>query len=1363
MADTGKGGIGLSPDKRKLLEALLRKKGIIAPHYSGIAPRNMSEPSPLSFGQQRLWFLDQLIPDSPLYNIPGALRLTGRLDRRALEKSFNVIVECHEVLRARFHSVDGQPVQSVNDVEHRPVRIIDLSEMPSTDREACSRELILLLARLPFDLSIGPLLRAFLLRLGPQDHILHLTMHHIASDGWSLGILIRTLADLYKAFTNGEEPLMPVLPIQYTDFAQWQRHAFQDEVLESQTDFWKKQLAGRLPVLDLPADRPRPSVQSFRGAFLPFDLPYHLTESLAALSRRENVTLFTTLLTTFKILLSRYTDQKDVIVGTPFANRNYIETENLIGFFVNILVLRTDLSGNPTFRQLLHRVQEVALQAYAHPDVPFEKLVEEIRTERDLSRTPLFQAMFVLQNAPMPAIELGHLKLSTMEVSTGTSKYDLTFSVQETESGLKGWIEYNTDLFDAPRIERFQKHFRMLVQSILANPECRIECLNLLMESERNLLQKEWNRTSVNYDHKSLYELFEIQAAKTPKAVAVVFEDTKLTYGELDEKATRLAGILRSLRVGPEMVVGLMVERSLDLVIGLIGIIKAGGAYLPLDPAYPQDRLSMMIEDAGAQVILTQSQLKSNLPESSARILCLDQLREEVEVRDCLDSHVEPDNPAYVIFTPESMGRPMGTIISHRSICNRLFWMQDVFELTTADVVLQKTSLNSDASIWEIFWPLLAGARIVLTRPEGHKDTAYLCRSIAENRVTVIHFAPSMLAAFLQEPEISLCKTLRLTFSSGEPLTAEIAERFFSNFDSELHNLHGLGESATDVTWWKCGREDRRQSIPIGRPIANTQIYILDRRLQSVPVGIPGELYIGGVALARGYINRADLTAERFIPDPFSLTLGARLYRTGDKASFLPDGNIEFQGRIDAQTKIQDSRVELAEIESTLLKHPEVKSALVVAIEDESGDNRLVAYITTKSKSRINTDALREFLKQRLHDHFLPSTFVTLDNLPSIQSSKADRSAVFASDLVRPRPDRDFVAPRDVIESRLASIWEETLNIHTIGVQDNFFDLGGNSLLALRMMAGIKCQFGQEVPLASMFTEGTIERLADHLRGHRVLSPLLPLVQIQSQGDRPPFFCVHPAGGDVFCYGELARRLGAGRPFYGFQAKGLDCQQEPHARIEHMAADYVKAMLSVQPGGPHILGGWSLGATVAFEMAQQLSASGLEVAMVVLVDPPEPVRAMKHSSRHGAIATGLLVEELQGVFGKRLPLSESEFADMELDQQFDLLMEWTRVVHIGSSAVNTPNLECYLQVLKYNLQALQSYQIKKYSGRVVILRAKDRINSTDLMHDWTPYLTGRVETHIIPGNHFSMMRPPHVPVLAEVLKKCLDEILQNPL
>jgi len=1321
---------------------------------------------PLSFAQQRLWFIDQLEPGNAAYNFPAAVRLKGPLNVAALEQSLNEIVRRHEVLRTTFATVDGCPVQVIAPTLTVRPAVVKLQELSEREREAEVQRLVIEEARLPFDLARGPLLRVTLLRLAEEEHVGLLTMHHIVSDGWSTGILIREMAVLYEAISCGRFSLLPELPIQYADFAHWQRQWLQGEVLETQLTYWKRQLLGA-PLLELPTDHPRPAVQSFRGSHQSLLLPKQVGEGLRALSRQEGITLFMTLLAAFQILLHRYTDQDDLIVGTPIANRNRLEIEGLIGFFVNTLVMRTDLSGNPTFREVSQRVREVCLEAYAHQDLPFERLVEELHLERSLAHNPLFQVMFVLQNAPVQALGLPALTLSPVEVDSGTVHFDLTLHIADTEQGLIGTLAYNSDLFEAATITRMLGHFRILLEAVVANPERRLSDLPLLSETERQQLLVEWNDTKTdNSNALCIHQLFEAQVERTPGAIAVVFEYDHLTYAELNRRSNQIAHHLRAAGVGPEVPVAICLEPSSEMVVGLLGILKAGGVYLPMDPAYPKERLAFMLEAAQVPVILTQERLIAALPEYDGKVVCLDTDREVIarESEENPGVCTGPDNAAYIIYTSGSTGQPKGVIVSHGSIAGHCADVHRYYDLDSDDRVLQFASLSFDLSLEQILPTLIVGARLVMM-DTSIWHTAEFHRKILELGLTVLNLPTSYWQELAREwadaPDLPSGIRPRLFIVGGDimsPDALKLWRRTPAN-SIRLINAYGPTEATITATAFEiipgsC-QTTAFQRIPIGRPLGNRRTYILDKYGSPVPVRVPGELHIGGAGLARGYVNRSDLTAERFIPDPFSTDHGARLYKTGDCARYLPDGNIEFMGRVDQQVKIRGFRIEPAEIEAALAQHPAIREAIVLAQEDAPGEKRLVAYVVAERESLLTANDLRGFLEQKLPQYMVPSAFVLLETLPLMPNGKVDRRALAAAGRPRPDSERTFVAPRDALERQLGHLWEEVLGVRPIGVRDNFFELGGHSLAAVRLFALIENRMGKRLPLASVFQGPTIEHLASLLRHPAKPAPLSSLVAIQPGGSERPFFLIHPAGGQVFPYVHLAHYLGPDQPCYGLQAKGLEEGQAPHTRIEDMAAYYIDALQAVQSEGPYCLGGWSMGGTVAFEMAQQLHAQGQRVALLALLDTRIPAIDEKFAEQD--FESTLLVDVVR-YFG--LSVDPVEVLRLPRDEVLTRVLEQAKRAGLVPPELEVSQAERFVELCKADFRASRNYVLRRYPGRITLFRAIEEPEGTspDPAFGWSEWAAGGVEVHSVPGNHANMVYAPHVEVLAAKLKTCLGRV-----
>src|SRR6267142_1490631 len=1073
----------LSFKQRILFELRLRamRPGISQPEIRPID--NRSKCVALSFAQQRLWFIAQLEPNNTAYNVPAAVRLRGKLNVTALEQTLSEVIRRHEVLRTIFKEMEGRAVQVIMPAEPVKLFLVDLSEVGEEEREGELMRLAKEEAEQRFDLTQGPLLRVWLLRLGEEDQVVFFTMHHIVSDGWSREVLIREVTELYKAFSEGRVSPLPELPIQYGDYAVWQRDWMRGEVFEEQLNYWKNQLKD-LPVLELPTDRTRPAVRSSRGATERLQLSPELSEGLKKLSQQEGVTLFMTLLAGFQVLLSRYSGQREVVVGTDIANRNRHEIEGLIGFFVNQLVLRTDLTGDPSFQVLLGRVREVTLEAYAHQDLPFEKLVEELQPERTLGNHPLFQTKIIFENASEETLELPGLSLNLLETGAGTAKVDLMLLMIDSGQGLISCLEYSTDLFKAATIRRMLGHWERLLEGIVAHPEGPVGELPLMSEAEERQILVEWNDTRVEYgEGKCLHELFEAQVERSAEAIAVTYEGQEVSYGELNRRANQLGHYLQGLGVGPEVRVGLCLERSVELVVGILGILKAGGAYVPLDPDYPQERLAFMLEDSAPAVLLTQGHLQGLFSGISGSMPVLDLADATPPWRGQAESNPERtamgltgEHLAYVIYTSGSTGRPKGVMNAHCGVVNRLVWMQRAYGLEPHDAVLQKTPVSFDVSVWEFFCPLMTGARLVMARPNGHKDPGYLVEAMRDDQVTTVHFVPSMLQVFLDHAEAAKHSGLRRVICSGEVLPAKVARCFQERLTSGLHNLYGPTEAAIDVTAWTCPADTTQESIPIGRPVANTQIYILDEHLEAVLVGIAGELHVGGVQVARGYLNRPDLTAERFIPNPYGEEAGGRLYKTGDLGRYQRDGDIEYLGRSDYQVKIRGFRIELGEIEAVLSRHGQVKEAVVIAREDTPGEKRLVAYVTAVEEEAPNAEELREHLKGALPEYMVPSAFVVLEAMPLTANGEVDRKALPAVDFTA-QQTRRYEASQGEIEEILSTIWQELLHVERVGRHDNFFELGGDSILSIEIVTRAR-QASLSLTVTQLFEHQTIAELA---------------------------------------------------------------------------------------------------------------------------------------------------------------------------------------------------------------------------------------------------------------------------------------------
>ncbi len=1310
------------------IEAGRRDGRSVEPSAIVRVPRD--RPLPLSFAQQRLWLLDRLEPGDTAYNLPTAWRLEGALDPAALEASLRAIVERHEALRTVFVEVDGEPRQIISDGTPLSLTLVDLSVILATEGVAELRSRASADAGRPFDLARGPLLRATLYRLADRDHLLLVSAHHIVSDGWSEGLLGLELSQLYGALSTGQPSPLAPLPIQPADFATWQRGWLTGAVLEAQLAYWRAKLAGAPASLDLPADRPRPPVQSTLGRTLPFELPAELRAALEALARKEGVTLFMVMLAAFQALLHRYTGQDDIVVGAPIAGRGRPEIEPLLGFFVGTLVLRAQLGPDMAFRDLLAQVRETTLDAYANQDVPFEKVVEALSPPRDLSRSPLFQVMLILQNAPASPPRLGPVSMRRAEVERETSKFDLTLQLLQDGSGLSGLIEYSTALFDEERIARMAGHLRVLLEAVVADPSAPIARLPLLTEAERRRVVVEWNDTARPIADVCLHETVEAQVDRTPDATAVVFGQERVTYAELERRANRLANHLRTLGVGPEVLVGLCVERSVDLVVAILGILKSGGAYVPLDPAYPSSRLAAILEDSKAAVVVTEERARGSLPTLEVPAVRLDADRAVIdaasEARPA--SGVRGHNLAYTLFTSGSTGRPKGVAIEHRSPVALLGWARDVYGPSDTQGTLFATSMCFDLSIFEMFVPLSTGGEVILAQ-----NALELPSLPARDEVTLINTVPSAMSELLRAGVPSSVRTVNL---AGEPLSNALAQQVYAvPTIARLLNLYGPTEDTTYSTFAE-GRRETGLAPPIGRPLSNGTAYVLDRQRQPVPIGVPGEIYLGGAGLARGYLHRPDLTAERFVDNPFG---PGRLYRTGDLGRFQPDGTLEYLGRIDHQVKVRGFRIELGEIESVLGSHPGVREVVVVAREDRQGDPRLVAYVTGPG---LSVDELRARARSKLPDYMVPAAFVVLEALPLNPNGKVDRKALPPPGHVAPQVE-DAAGPRDDVEAKLAAIFRNVLGLSAVGVRDSFFDLGGHSLLAVRLLAQIERVFGKALPLVTLFRARTVEQLAELIRTDASMGPPgFLLVPIQPKGPKRPLFLISRPNVNSLGYIALSRHLDPDRPVYSLQ---YDYPEEgelgrPYSDEEYAkwARSYIDTIRLIQPSGPYLLGGMCEGAQIAFWMTRQLEAAGERVALLAMLDawPPEnTVRPLLHKVYRyelsvRALATLSPRDRLRAVFRA----IESRLGG-------------------GSRAARVAAHEAWVR----RSAAEAGFVPPKVQAPITVLRVKRQAywRPSDSHLGWRDRTRGGVEVHVVAGDHTTLLREPHVVKTGRVLDACL--------
>lgn len=1075
----------LTPAQQQLLEMRLRGARQAGKPARGIPRRPAGSDAPASFAQQSLWFLDRLQPLSALYNIANAVHIRGPLDAAVLERCLNEIVSRHEILRTTFRAVGDQPMQIVAPAMPLTLARTDLRSAPKNQIDAETRRVLNDEACRPFQLDQGPLLRARLLQFSADDHVLALTLHHIIFDGWSYGLLLEELGALYPAFAEGQPSPLKELPIQYADYAHWQQTWIEADGVR-QLEYWKKNLAGAPEVLALPTDRPRPMTQSFNGAYHTRTLPKEFCDSLRAFCAREGVTMFMTLLAAYKVLLLRYTGQEDLVVGTPAANRSRVELENVIGYLVNMLVLRTRAESGLPFQEFLKRVSETAANGLDNQDVPFEKLVQVLCPARTASYNPLFQVGFVHQAAPGAESKLAGLTISSFPLMTASSKFDVTLFAEEEVGTLRLTFEYATDLFDAPTIERMMGHYCELLKGAIANPTCPIGKLPLLTAPEQHQLLHEWNRSEASFPpERCIQQWFEGQAERTPDAVAVTYESGRLTYRELNARANQLAHHLRKQGAGPDVLVGLCVERSLDLVVAILGILKSGAAYLPLDLTYPKDRVAYILSDAQAPLLVTQTKLAEGLTGHPAKVICLDgdaaALAAESTVNPALT--INAANIAYVIYTSGSTGRPKGMLITHHNVVRLMQATEPWYHFNERDVWTMFHSCAFDFSVWELWGALFYGGRLVVVPYLTSRAPETFYKLLCDEQVTVLNQTPAAFRQLIQaEEEVGQNPKLALRYVifGGEALELKSLKPWFERHGDQrpqLVNMYGITETTVHVTYRPIGALDLAGGSVVGVPIPDLQVHLLDVNRQLVPVGVPGEMYVGGAGLGRGYYNRPELTAEKFVPDPFSNQPGARLYRSGDQARRLPNGDLEYLGRIDFQVKIRGFRVELGEIESVINEYPGVRESAVIVREDVPGDQRLVAYVVTNGEWSVAD--LRQRAGVRLPDYMVPSAFVRLDKLPLTNNGKVDRRALPAPDVSTEAKGGGFVTPSTPVEEKLAAIWAELLRVDRVGAQDNFFELGGHSLLGTRLMARVRRDFELEVPLRVLFERPTVATMAE--------------------------------------------------------------------------------------------------------------------------------------------------------------------------------------------------------------------------------------------------------------------------------------------
>ena len=1359
--------------KEALLALLLAEDGFEDVALPTIPVRRAQGPAPLSFAQERLWFLDQLTPGLAAYNIPVAVHIKGPLRVEALSQSLDAIVRRHESLRTTFSILDDQPVQVIAPPFPLPLALSDLRPLAPGAREHEAARLTTQEAEQPFDLARGPLLRAHLLQLDDQEFRLLLTMHHVVSDGWSMGLLYREMAHLYHAFASGKPAPLGELAVQYADFAAWQRAWLEEEAQQGHLAYWKQQLGDAPVSLNLPTDWPRPEVQTFAGAVESLVLPVSLTTALKSLSARGDVTLFMTLLAAWQTLLWRYTGQDDICVGTFIAGRNHAEIEGLIGFFINNLALRTNLAGNPRFMQLLERVRKVTLDAYAHQDVPFERILQELGWKHNPQITPLFQVMLILQNMPEPLLEIPGLVIREDGEWSTRANFDLSLWVAEAQDQIHMDLQYNTDVFSSPTIQRMLKHLHALLQGIVDHPLQRLGDLPLLTAEEQRERLAQWRiETREQVSERGLHHFFEEQVQRIPEAIALVWEQEHFTYAAVNQHANRLAHYLRGLGVGPETHVGICLPRCALFIIGLLGILKAGGAHVPLDPTYPQERLALMMDDRLVPILLTQTTLLPGLPAYAGRVLCLDTVWPEIDRQPSSDPRnmTVAQHLAYTIYTSGSTGIPKGVEISHGTIMRFIEVARCAYACVPGDRVLQFCSLSFDTSVEEVYTTLSSGATLVLRTDEMLSSIAFFLKQCQQLGLTVLDLPTAFwheMVAHLENTDHSLLAALRLVLLGGERVEPAKVARWqqWAPSHVQLVNTYGPTEATVISTLHTIAATPLPgpgYSIPLGKAIPNVRLAILDHTQQLAPPGIWGELAIGGANLARGYLGQPALTAEKFIPDP--LGNGARLYRSGDFARLLADGMLEFGGRCDDQVKLRGFRVELSEIEHALQFHPAIADAVVKVYEQGDADKVLVAYIVWRQGHTATIDELRAYLKTLLPEYMIPTGFLVLERLPMLPNIKVDYNALPPPDEALVAPSATLVEPRDALELQLVQIWEECLHVHPIGITDNFFELGGHSLLAVRLLSQIQKRFSRHLALASLLQRATIEQLASLLRQQPDAHANSLLVGIQTRGNERPLFLMHPTGGNVLCYASLAYHLGTNQPVYGLQAQGLEGEEEPLNSMEEMAAVYLHVLRSQQPQGPYLLGGWSSGGLLAFEVASQLHARGQQVDLLVLFDAPAlfatwPAGAANVNgaiSNDTAAALARFIFQLNEGKDRTIPEIYADLCKLAPEEQLLYALEQARAAHVIPDDADNSFLNRLIRVYDADSRATVTYRPRVYPGRIAYIQSEEA--TQDTIQAWRKLAAGGLDLFEAPGDHVAMLKEPHVRIVADQVRACLAAI-----
>jgi amino acid adenylation domain-containing protein len=1280
----------------------------------------------LSISQQRLWTLERLYPHNPVHNVSRGWRLAGSLDVEKFERVWQEVVQQHEILRTEFHTVDGVPQPRVLDSFPTAVRLVELPGNSSKEGEVELLQAVREEAGRPFDLSKGPLLRAFLWPVAASEYVFLLVAHRILCDESSLEILLHQVGLHYR---TGE--IREAGTAQYSDFVR-----SQDSFSEEQVAYWIRRLTGSPPSLDLPSDRPRPSESRFQGAAQAFSIKNPLLEQIRSLSKEHGATMFGTLLAVFNVLLSRYGRQDDLILGA-ISGRGDRGLEGLVGPVENLIPLRTDLSGEPTFSELLARVRNVVEEAFAREHVRFEILLDRLPLELDLSRHPLFQVSFCLREASDTAAWGSGISVIPFEFDNGTERFDLSLDLTRTSDSIEGRLSFNTELFEAETIRRMSEHFCTLLAGAAANPSCRIFDFSLLSESERHKVLVEFNATATEYRRDlCIQDFFEEQVERTPDAVAAVCDRKSLTYRELNQRANQVAHHLRKEGVGPEVLVGICMDRSIEMMVGVMGILKAGGAYVPLDPAYPTQRIAVILEDAEAPLVLTQRKLAKALPDSTSRLIHLDDDWYKIASANATNPvrNVNPNNLAYVLFTSGSTGRPKGVALEHRSASMFIQWARDVYLPGEIAGTLFSTSLCFDLSVFEMFVPLSMGGKVIIAQ-----NAVALPKHSAAREVTLINTVPSAIAELIRLDGVP--PSVQVVNLAGEALPTSLAQQIYARTGiQKLYNLYGPTEDTTYSTFTLVPRGGE---VTIGRPLANTQAYILDDKGQPLPIGIPGELHLAGEGLARGYFGRPDLTKDRFVPNPFSEHSDARTYRTGDLARFLRDGNIQYMGRIDNQVKVRGFRIELGEIEAAVARHPKVQAAVVVAREDSAGEKRLVAYFVPSDES-VSGPILKDLVKQHLPEYMVPSAFVALKGLPLSPNGKIDRRRLPAPEWTT-AADRDLVPPRDELEVMLLDIWRAVLGIQNFGVRDNFFDLGGHSLMAARVLAEVEKRTGKELPLFSLIRGATIESLARLLEQQSKVERDPVVMEIQpGVGRLLPFFAIVPPGEESLGYAMLARHMGPEQRVYKIQGDApVTGGKRPYSNQEMRALtdEYVAAMKSVQPRGPYCLGGLCDGTHIAEQIVLKLEAQGDEVGLFAIFD----TWVLQHSQSRFLWKIHYYSQRLREMSG--LSLSERVTS-------FKQIAENKVQNAVGSKAARIDWRQAYWP---------EGFTPTRFRAPVILFKRPKQpfyyINDSEM--GWGARTSGGVQIHEIEFHHLEILREPHVGIFGKEISGRLARLSEQ--